>query len=135
MIVKFYHLTVSPGAVLPPSARASARATNSYPCPDAQPPAPSRISGPSPRTAPPPGANRCCKPTALHPARALNGATNIALADGEWREEALGFERAYYFFDSSGLDPARALWRTLKENPEVKARYWKQVDGRWIEGP
>ncbi|HYJ31562.1 MAG TPA: DNA polymerase III subunit chi [Allosphingosinicella sp.] len=65
----------------------------------------------------------------------LNGATNVALADGEWREEALGFERAYYFFDSSGLDPARALWRELKQKPEVEARYWKQVDGRWIEGP
>ena len=64
-----------------------------------------------------------------------NGARCIALADGEWREEALGFERAYYFFDSSGLDPARALWRELKQKPEVEARYWKQVDGRWIEGP
>src|SRR3712207_6746659 len=27
-----------------------------------------------------------------------NGATNIALADGEWRDEALTFERAFYFF-------------------------------------
>jgi DNA polymerase III subunit chi len=64
-----------------------------------------------------------------------NGASNIAFADGEWREEALGFERAYYFFDSSGLDPARALWRTLTDKPEVEARYWKQIEGRWVEGP
>ncbi|HEX8217153.1 MAG TPA: DNA polymerase III subunit chi [Allosphingosinicella sp.] len=65
----------------------------------------------------------------------LNGAANILLADGEWREQALGFARAYYFFDSSGLDPARALWRTLKANPEVEPHYWKQEGGRWVEGP
>jgi DNA polymerase-3 subunit chi len=66
---------------------------------------------------------------------AANGARCIALADGKWREEALGFERAYYFFDGSGLDEARALWRTLKANAEVEPRYWKQEGGRWVEGP
>src|SRR3546814_8643785 len=29
----------------------------------------------------------------------LNGAQNIALADGRWRDEALTFARAFYFFD------------------------------------
>ena len=66
---------------------------------------------------------------------AANGARNIALADGAWRDEALGFERAYYFFDGSGLDHARSLWRTLKANAEVEPRYWKQEGGRWVEGP
>jgi DNA polymerase-3 subunit chi len=66
---------------------------------------------------------------------AANGARCIALADGKWREEALGFERAYYFFDGSGLDEARALWRSLKANAEVEPRYWKQEGGRWVEGP
>ncbi len=66
---------------------------------------------------------------------AANGARNIALADGRWREEALGFDRAYFFFDTSGLDSARALWRTLKAKPEVETRYWKQVDGKWVQGP
>ena len=70
--------------------------------------------------------------TAPEPA---NGATNIAMVDGDWRQEALGFERAYYFFDSSGLDPARALWRTLKAKADVEPRYWKQEGGRWVEGP
>lgn len=65
----------------------------------------------------------------------LNGAANIALADGEWREEAVTFERAYYFFDSSKLDSARALWRALKADPDVEPRYWKQESGRWVEGP
>ena len=68
-------------------------------------------------------------------AEAANGARCIALADGQWREEALGFERAYYFFDSSGLDAARSLWRALKAKPEVEPRYWKQEGGRWVEGP
>lgn len=69
-----------------------------------------------------------------HP-EAANGAPCIALADGRWREEALGFERAYYFFDPAGLDEARALWRTLKDSPAVERRYWKQQGGRWVEGP
>jgi DNA polymerase-3 subunit chi len=66
---------------------------------------------------------------------AANGASSIALADGEWREEALGFERAYFFFDSSGLETARDLWRSLKDRPGVEPRYWKQEGGRWVQGP
>lgn len=65
----------------------------------------------------------------------LNGARNVALADGRWREEALGFDRAYHFFDGSGLDEARALWRRLNEMPEVEPRYWKQAGGKWVQGP
>ncbi|HEX9948499.1 MAG TPA: DNA polymerase III subunit chi [Allosphingosinicella sp.] len=65
-----------------------------------------------------------------------NGAANIALADGRWRDEALGFERAFYFFDAGGLDPARAAWRALKGRPEIEARYWKQDErGKWVQGP
>jgi DNA polymerase-3 subunit chi len=65
-----------------------------------------------------------------------NGASNIALADGQWREEALGFERAFYFFDDSRTDVARETWRTLKERAEVEPRYWKQDDeGKWVQGP
>jgi DNA polymerase-3 subunit chi len=66
---------------------------------------------------------------------AANGARCIALADGRWREEARGFDRIYYFFDSSGLPEARSLWRTLNADPEVEPRYWKQVDGKWVQGP
>lgn len=66
----------------------------------------------------------------------LNGAANIALADGEWREEALGFARAFYFFDATHLDRARETWRELKSNPDAKCRYWKQDDrGKWVQGP
>jgi DNA polymerase-3 subunit chi len=67
---------------------------------------------------------------------AVNGATNIALADGIWREESLGFARAFYFFDNDGRGGARDAWRALKDRPEVEPRYWKQDDGgKWVQGP
>jgi DNA polymerase-3 subunit chi len=67
---------------------------------------------------------------------AANGATNIALADGRWRDEALGFERAFYFFDGESRDSAREAWRALKGKAEVEARYWKQDEGgKWVQGP
>jgi DNA polymerase-3 subunit chi len=68
-------------------------------------------------------------------AAAVNGAANVALADGRWREEALGFERAFYFFDAGRLDEARAAWRALKDRDGVEPRYWKQLEGRWVQGP
>ena len=67
--------------------------------------------------------------------QAANGARNVALADGVWREEALGFERAFYFFDAANLDIARGAWRALKGTDGVESRYWKQVDGKWVQGP
>ena len=66
---------------------------------------------------------------------ATNGATNVALADGRWREEALDFARTFYFFDSGGLDDARGAWRALKGREGVESRYWKQEGGRWVQGP
>ncbi|MDT9597724.1 DNA polymerase III subunit chi [Sphingosinicella rhizophila] len=67
---------------------------------------------------------------------AVNGATNIAIADGQWRDEALSFARAFYFFDAGDVDRARSLWRRLKDIPEVESRYWKQDDrGKWVQGP
>lgn len=66
---------------------------------------------------------------------AANGARNVALVDGVWREEALSFERAFYFFDTGSLDAARTAWRALKGREGVESRYWKQVDGKWVQGP
>ncbi|HMQ20695.1 MAG TPA: DNA polymerase III subunit chi, partial [Sphingopyxis sp.] len=65
-----------------------------------------------------------------------NGARLVALADGEWREEALGFDRAFLLFDNSRIDDARATWRTLAAREDVDNRFWKQDErGRWSEGP
>jgi DNA polymerase III subunit chi len=67
---------------------------------------------------------------------AANGAANIALAGGGWREEALGFARAFYFFDNDGRDAAREAWRSLQDRPGVEPRYWKQDEnGKWVQGP
>ncbi len=61
-----------------------------------------------------------------------NAARNIALADGIWREEALGFDRAFHFFDEARIGEARAAWKALADRAGVERRYWKQNDaGRW----
>jgi len=65
-----------------------------------------------------------------------NGATHLAHADGEWRDEALGFARVFLLFDNSRIDDARALWRSLAARDDVDNRFWKQDEnGRWSEGP
>ena len=61
-----------------------------------------------------------------------NGARNIALADGAWRDDALDFDRAFYFFDEERIVEARAAWRALATRDGVQPRYWKHNDqGRW----
>ena len=63
---------------------------------------------------------------------AANGARHIALVDGEWRDEALGFERAFHFFDEASIAAARTAWRALSGREGVEPRYWKQSEqGRW----
>lgn len=61
-----------------------------------------------------------------------NGARNVALADGVWRDEALGFDRAFHFFDEDRIAEARAAWKGLADKEGVERRYWKQNHaGRW----
>jgi DNA polymerase-3 subunit chi len=61
-----------------------------------------------------------------------NSARNVALADGVWREEALGFDRAFHFFDADRISEARAAWKALADRDGIERRYWKQNDeGRW----
>ena len=61
-----------------------------------------------------------------------NAARNIALIDGEWRDAALEFDRAFHFFDAEGIERARAAWKALAERADVERRYWKQdVSGKW----
>lgn len=63
---------------------------------------------------------------------AANAARNVALVDGVWREEALGFARAFHFFDDGAIDAARAAWRALAGHADVERRFWKQNDaGKW----
>jgi DNA polymerase III subunit chi len=67
---------------------------------------------------------------------AANGATHVALADGEWDDAALKFERVFLLFDDRRTDDARTTWRRLNAMPEAEINFWKQDErGRWSEGP
>lgn len=66
------------------------------------------------------------------PVPAANGARFVILADGAWRDEALGYDRAFHFFDDEKVVVARAAWRALAGRAGVERRYWRQDDdGRW----
>jgi DNA polymerase III subunit chi len=61
-----------------------------------------------------------------------NGARHVAMVDGEWRDAALGFERAFHFFDEEAIGAARAAWKGLAGREDIERRYWKQNDaGKW----
>ena len=62
---------------------------------------------------------------------APNLARNIVIADGQWREAALGFDRAFYLFDAPAIEGARLAWKLLSGREGVERRYWRQEDGRW----
>jgi DNA polymerase III subunit chi len=62
---------------------------------------------------------------------APNLARNLLISDGQWREAALTFERAFYLFDAATLEGARLAWKLLAGRDGVERRYWAQVDGRW----
>lgn len=64
-----------------------------------------------------------------------NGARFVALADGQWRDEADRFERVFLLFGNEALDGARACWKMLGTREGVERRFWKQDGGRWREGP
>ena len=66
---------------------------------------------------------------------AANGARHVAIADGVWRDEALTFERAFYFFDADAIDGARASWRVLSKAEGVEPRFWRQDGRKWVQGP
>ena len=64
---------------------------------------------------------------------APNRARNILIADGEWREAALGYDRAFYLFDEATLEGARLAWKLLAGREGVERNYWALEDGRWIK--
>src|SRR6476659_6372180 len=62
---------------------------------------------------------------------APNQARNMLIADGQWRDAALSYDRSFYLFDSSTLEAARLAWKLLAGRDGVDRRYWAQTDGRW----
>ena len=65
----------------------------------------------------------------------VNGASYIILSDGQWRNEALDFERVFFLFTADQIDQARTAWRDLAARENVTPHYWKQDGGRWVKGP
>ena len=63
---------------------------------------------------------------------APNQARNMLIADGQWRDAALSYDRSFYLFDSSTLEAARLAWKLLAGRDGVDRRYWAQ-DGRPLE--
>ena len=63
---------------------------------------------------------------------APNLARNILIADGEWRDAALHFDRAFYLFDAATLEGARLAWKLLAGRDEVERHYWANQDGKWV---
>ena len=64
---------------------------------------------------------------------APNGARNLLIADGHWREAAHHFERTFYLFDRDSLTEARAAWKSLAGSEDRERHYWANEDGRWVE--
>jgi DNA polymerase-3 subunit chi len=64
---------------------------------------------------------------------APNLARNLLIADGEWRDAALGFERAFYLFDGDTLEGARLAWKLLSGREGIERRYWANEGGKWVE--
>lgn len=64
---------------------------------------------------------------------APNLARNLLIADGEWRDAALGFERAFFLFGTETLEAARLAWKLLSGRDGVERHYWANEDGKWAE--
>ena len=64
---------------------------------------------------------------------APNLARNMLIADGQWREAALSYDRAFYLFDDAALEGARLAWKLLAGRDGVERNFWAQEDGRWVQ--
>ena len=64
---------------------------------------------------------------------APNLARNMLIADGQWRDAALSYERAFYLFDAATLEGARLAWKLLAGREGVERRYWAQEAGKWVK--
>lgn len=62
-----------------------------------------------------------------------NGAALVALADGQWREEAEQFDRALLFFDEAGRQAARGTWRLFDQREDVTREFYELDDGKWVK--
>ena len=66
-------------------------------------------------------------------ADAPNLARNMLIADGQWREAALAYDRVFYLFDDATLDGARLAWKLLAGRDGVERRYWAREGEKWVK--
>ena len=64
---------------------------------------------------------------------APNRARNMLIADGEWRDAALAYDRAFYLFDAETLEGARLAWKLLSGRDGVERHYWALEKGKWVK--
>lgn len=64
-------------------------------------------------------------------ADAPNRARNMLIADGQWRDLGLTYDRSFFVFDASTVEAARLAWKLLAGREGIERRYWAQVEGRW----
>ncbi|MEO7654153.1 MAG: DNA polymerase III subunit chi [Sphingomicrobium sp.] len=60
-----------------------------------------------------------------------NGARNMLIADGAWRDSALTYDRAFFLFGDGELEAARLAWKLLSGREGVERRYWANDGGKW----
>jgi DNA polymerase-3 subunit chi len=65
-------------------------------------------------------------------ADAPNLARHMLIADGQWRDAALAYDRSFYVFGNSTLEGARLAWKLLAGREGVERRYWAQEGGKWV---
>jgi DNA polymerase III subunit chi len=61
-----------------------------------------------------------------------NGARNMMIVDGQWRDSALTYDRAFFLFGEEKLEDARLAWKLLSGRDGVERRYWANQDGKWV---
>lgn len=63
---------------------------------------------------------------------APNQARNMLIADGEWRDSALTYDRAFFLFGEEAVESARLAWKLLSGRDGVERRYWANEGGKWV---
>jgi DNA polymerase-3 subunit chi len=64
---------------------------------------------------------------------APNLARNMLIADGQWRDAALSYDRSFYLFDNDSLEAARLAWKLLSGREGVERRYWAREGDKWVK--
>ena len=65
---------------------------------------------------------------------APNGARMAIIADGQWRDDAAGFDRAILLFGAEHTEAARDLWSQLSGSGHALRIFKQSAGGGWREG-